>query len=495
MPRFLAIDWDQNQLHVVAAEVRNGSVKILRAAVWQEQQSPNVVDAEALGKLLRQRLREADIPAAPVLVCVGRDRVILKEVKHPPVPETEEPALVRFQAVKELTEPADEVVIDYMPLGDRSEPGERRSLVQIIRRDIVTAWRRICQHAGLKLDGVTPRSFGIASCLRNVMGTTALTPPPNPLDAAVAVAVVGERWSEFLVMRGSKSILLARTVAVGGNVAGEIRRNLAVYAGQAGQQPVSAMYLAGAITPDLRQRLADMLPDLPLHPFDPFPGADLPTLEPVARGAFAGAVGLLHLKSEKAGLPINFVQPRQPKPPADNRKQLVLAGFAILVLLLGGGVFGSFHLKQRRQVELDNYIADREEVEGQLAQLREDHKRLKTISEWETAVSLDELFDLTDRIKNLNVLRIKDITIDAIDYTPSRRYASRITMKLVILDRNAKPNPVDAMLDEFRKDGYYSVAAPIQTNNEVTVTVSVKRRPPTDYERKGKEFGAKGAEK
>ena len=346
MSRFLAIDWDQNQLHVVAAELRGSSVKVQQAAVWQEQQSPNLADADALGKLLRDRLKEAGIAPAPVLVCIGRDRVILKDIRHPPVPESEEPGLVRFQAVKELTEPPDEVIIDYTPLGDRRQPGERRALALIVRRDILAMWKKIGQAAGLKIEGMTPRSFGISACLRSVMGTTALTPAPTPPDSAVAVAVIGERWAEFVVIRGDM-LLLARTVSVGANVAGEIRRNLAVYNGHAGQQPVAALYLAGNVTPDLRQRIGDLLPDMPLHPFDPFIAVELPEVAPIARGCFTGAVGLLYAKASRAGLPINFVQPRQPKPPVDNKRQLVLAGLLAFVAVVGGGYYISYQLTSR----------------------------------------------------------------------------------------------------------------------------------------------------
>ena len=117
MSRFLALDGDQPQLQIATATVRNGKVRLERAAVLAIDQPVNLANAEAIGKHLREQLKEAGIKPAPVLACVGRDRVILKEVRYPDVPAHEEPAVVRFQAVKELTEAADDVAIDYAPLG------------------------------------------------------------------------------------------------------------------------------------------------------------------------------------------------------------------------------------------------------------------------------------------------------------------------------------------------------------------------------------------
>ena len=107
-------------------------------------------------------------------------------------------------------------------------------------------------------------------------------------DGPVAVVTISDRWAEFcVVQRGT--VLLTRPLLLGAGIAGDIRRSLIVYQGQAPTAPAKAVYLAGKITPELRQRLMDMV-DLPLYSFDPFAATETfqpPEMGAAPRGTFA----------------------------------------------------------------------------------------------------------------------------------------------------------------------------------------------------------------
>lgn len=394
MPRYLALDWDAGHVYLVDANVAKGVVKIDQALSWPEEQPPAAGNAAAFGERLKNRLKDAGIAPAPLLVAVGRERVIVKDVKIPAVPPHEEPAVVRFQAMKELTEAVEDLVIDYATADVPEPSGEKKAFVAALKREQVAAARTMAQAAGLKIAGITPRAFGAIAALRRTA-----QPAPEPATA-FAVLCVGEKGGEFVVARGEQIALVRQLSAAARTtdaaLVGEIRRNLAVYAGQAGQQPVRALYVAEATGPTMgvADRLRDTLA-VPVYAFDPLSGlADVP---PGPRGGFVGPAGLLHLRARSAELPINFVQPREPKPPRDpNRRALTwAAGIAAgVVLLLGGIGYLRLSSQERRVKELE---AEKKWAQEQNELLAKDDQKNKALDDWlkTDIVWLDELYDLT----------------------------------------------------------------------------------------------------
>ena len=92
MARFLAIDADAHGLFVAAATLRGGSVKLEQPLAWVEDGRPfGPASAKVIGAKLKELLKQAGVAAAPAYVCIGRERVILKEVRFPPTPPADDP--------------------------------------------------------------------------------------------------------------------------------------------------------------------------------------------------------------------------------------------------------------------------------------------------------------------------------------------------------------------------------------------------------------------
>jgi Tfp pilus assembly PilM family ATPase len=493
LPRYLALDWDQQQLHVVEASVGGGAVRVLKAVVWAETDSPSVAGADSLAKKLRDRMKEAKIAPAPVLICLGRDRVILKDVRYPAVPASEEPAVVRFQTIKELTEAPEDAVIDYLPLDDNGNgsAGDRHALAVVARREQIAAFQAICRAAGLKLLGITPRAFGMAACAFRLAGASVLTPAVEPPDAPVGVLAVADHWAEFCVSRGG-NLVFTRSLAIGEGLAGEVRRNLALFNGQSSRGPVQALYVAGmGEQASLRERLQATL-DIPVHTLDPFGGAERSELPSQKRGAFIGAVGLLHAQGSRSGLPINFAQPKQPRPPRDpNRKKVIYAAAAAALFLIVGVAF-CYSKLAAASAEVTAKQHENEELDRKVAELEEQDKRFKAIRDWSDAGLdvLDEIYDLADRIADPRAIRVNEISVDPIQRTAKEKAAVKFTVKGVAKTKTA----VDDLADGFTRDQHYDVGAKNTSANGSPDTkadfaftfelpVKVKKPEPTAYRR------------
>lgn len=494
MPRFLALDWDAGHAYVVAASVAKGAVRLERALSWPEEQPPTPATAAAFGQRLKDRLKDAKVAAAPLLVAVSRDRVTVKDVKFPQVPRHEEPAIVRFQAMREFTDAVEDIVLDYVT-GETPEPsGERKAFVVAIRRDQLAAAKALAQAAGLKLAGMTPRAFCAVAALRRTAN-----PAPEP-GTAFAVLTIGDKGGEFVVARGEQ-LALARQLsgpALNADAAlvGEIRRNLAVYAGQAGQQPVRALYVAEAAGPMLgiADRLRDTLA-VPVYAFDPLAGLAGAAPDGPA-GRFAGAAGLIYLKARTAELPIDFVHPREPKPPRDPNKRALgwaAAAAALLLLVLGGLGYSRLAAKEKTLKELR---AEKEDLEGQKTKMEQDEKRSAALDDWlnSNVCLLDELYDLVDRFPDIEKLRLTQINVNPrpVANKQSSRFVSNMALKGLM---TGDDKPLITFKNRLLADSFYDVGAFVPSRNssgllrgqyiqQWIMNIGVQKRTPDKYNRK-----------
>jgi hypothetical protein len=495
---FIAIDLDPRGLFVAAGSTRGGA-KVAHALAWTADETDpapalTAESAKAVGEGLRDKLRAAGVAPAPVIVSVGRDRVILKELKYPPVAPAEEPALVRFQAMKEVSEAPEDVVLDYAPLGESG--GERRAMAVVLRKDVFNAIQAMCQAAGLKLAGVTPRPYAVAAGMGRAFAA-GIAPPPDDKGDAVAALTLGPSGGEFTVVRrGEVTFTLAIPAPVAASesmLVAQLRRNLVVYAGQHPGHPITAVYVAevaGVWADRLRAALS-----VPVHDFDPL-AASPAKAEDRLRGRFAGAVGLLAGRAADA-LPINFAQPRQPRTEGDPAKKrlAIVAGAAgvLLVLLLGAGAVYA----ELRTGRLDELAEKRDELKKQVEAGRPDATRLKAIDGWSSREVnwLDELYELASRMPADDSVRVTSLTATPVapDKNGKQDAQATLELKLAATSTAAATNLADAFTrDNPAPNKYYAgtritfgglLNSPGKHKEAVTVRTKVNRRDPGEYTR------------
>jgi hypothetical protein len=492
---FLAFDWDNREFHLVAANVSRGKVHIQHAISWREEQPVLPANAEQFGTRLRDELKKAGIAAAPLIVGLGRDCVVVREVRYPQVPPEVEVAVVRNQIIKDLTDSPDDVLLDYSPLAEPSRAGERRALSLVVRKDMVQALQTIARVAGLKLVAVTARPFGIAACYKHLAGATPQVPAPPSPDAVAGVLTVATGWAEFCAVRGHQ-LLFARSLAVGDGLLNEVRRNLAAYAGQPQltfpRDAVQALYVCGnGENAVLREHLLETL-GIPVYGLDPFAREEKINVQAANRAGFAGAIGLLHLWATDGTTPVNFVKPREAKKIANPAQRRILAYSAVGVLAAGLLIFAAVWFVGQKQELLADLRAENAELDRQLKELKPEKEFMDALKEFNDGAIpwIDELYDLTARAPYEKGFRIKQISVSPVS-TKIAKSGFNARIEIAGTVDGSKVRLVQKFMDEINRDPYCfckntgltdkNLKSSTAMVEDFKLEVLVAHRPPSKY--------------
>lgn len=416
LSRFIAIDVDAAGLFVAAGFAKGNSVRVEQALPVVDDPRPLTLDTAAeLGRRLKEALAASRTPAAPALVCIGRDRVVLKDVRHPKTAPTEEPAVVRFQAQRDLAESPDSLHLDYVPLPSPAGGDDRRATAVFVKKDLYNAAKVMCEEAGLKLAGVTPRPYATAAAVRHAVAAGTVTPPETPA-APVGVLSLWDGGGEFVVYHG-EHLVFSRSVSgmalqseVG--LVGEAKRSLAAFASQSPRERLDALYLCEGHSGggSWAARLQQSLP-LPVHPFDPLVGSASADAVPTAhRGRFAAAVGLLAARGH-GPLPINFVSPRQPRAEPSKTRAWVLVGLMLVLLLVVGIGGGLYYLHTGLDRRMTKANADKTRATKEIAVEVKTVNKLKAVDDFRKRDVnwLDTLYDITAATPDVNKVRLREL--------------------------------------------------------------------------------------
>src|SRR5262249_1207198 len=148
--------------------------------------------------------------------------------------------------------------------------------------------------------------------------------------------------------------------------------------------------------------------EVPIYPYDPFAGAEAEV--PGNPGGFAGAVGLLFAQGERGKQPINFLDPRKPAVQANPYKRRVLAGAPLVLAPVVCLVLPARIVLAGREREARDLEEQKADLDRQYAAAQQEGLRARAFADWVSVVWPDELYDLTDRIADVNVLRVTALT-------------------------------------------------------------------------------------
>ncbi len=372
MPRIVALDWDDQELRWIVAQqqAKELTLEAMQAVpLGAPDKAPDGTVAptrDTLIKQIRQVLADHRCRHADAVVSVRRADVELRPLKLPPVPEEELPDMVRFQALREFSELAEDWPIDFYPVQAAGDQEETTVLAAAIHPKQLTEFQQVAEQAEFKL-----RSLVLRSC-----AAAALVPRSSEAEVQLMVDDFGSAI-ELSVLREHTAVFM-RTVQPRASadpaspdrvnyLAGEIRRTILAVRNQLGGHPVERIVLfgSGAAHEELCRRLQERLQlDVqavdPLHSFRM--GASLRQRPPDQSGRFAAALGMLWEQSQQQRPAIDFLHPRRVAPPPSRHRLWAAVAGGISFLAICGGLAFWWYLRS---------------LDGQIATLQTELRRLE----------------------------------------------------------------------------------------------------------------------
>ena len=167
MPR-TRIGVDVGSTAVRVAEVASGDVPVIVRAA-QVPLPPGVVEAgevrqpEIVGEALRELWSKAGVKSKQVHLGVGNQRVVVRELALPWLPEKELRDTLGFQVQEFIPMASDEAVLDFDPLGEMDQGGRRmvRILLVAAHKPMVNALVEAALAAKLDPQGIDLTPFAV----------------------------------------------------------------------------------------------------------------------------------------------------------------------------------------------------------------------------------------------------------------------------------------------------------------------------------------------
>ena len=410
MPRFVALDWDDQHVRAVLANQQGASLTVDDAVTVALDSSETGSETQDLARAIRKAVRDRRYRSAEAVITIPRADVELRLLSLPPVPDEELPDIVRFQAMQEFSEVSQDWPIDYLKIEASSD--EVTVLAATASTARIEEYRKTAEQVDLKAYSLVLRPCAAASLVehRSDVRQKHVQLMVDELGGSMELTVLKDQTAIFIrtVQQPTASNRL-------NHLSGEIRRTIVAAQHQLGGDLVEQVILfgSGAAHEEFCESLQEKL-QLTVQSIDPFHGLQLSREllqhKPEDSGRFAAALGLLVNQVDARAALLDFFNPRRVKPPKSKRPMIVasiVTAATILMLIVGGcwwymGTLDNSILATQRKTQNQRAVVE-------AAQKRIDEHR--AVADWlrRDINWLDELRDVSNDLPSAQKAMVRDL--------------------------------------------------------------------------------------
>jgi len=188
---------------------RFGQVPLPHGAVLDGE----VIDGKAVSVALRSLWKSGGFKSKSVILGVGNQRVMVRQVDLPVMESDDRRGSLRYQVADMVPMPLDEAVLDFVPVEAVDKGGEpmERGLLVAASEDLILGSIQAAEEAGLEVEQVDINSFAVlrSAAHSGRVGTAPDTEAVVDIGARLCIIVVHEggvpRFVRHLML-GSESI-------------------------------------------------------------------------------------------------------------------------------------------------------------------------------------------------------------------------------------------------------------------------------------------------
>lgn len=436
MARFLAVDWDDNEIRYLLASLKKDrltTLKIGSAPLEHESGDENDPLAAPL-RTFRTRFKERRLEKCRTSLLLGRSAFDMFPLELPAASDAELPDMVKNQVMRELPGFFEVDPVDYIPITDQAAPQRRLlalTLSAVRRQKLQRAFRTLgFPIARLGSRNVAAAELALRSDLfvstRKDAEADAPATPEHPsfgsTDPILIVTILTNEVElttlldrKIVALRSFKLPESLDNEEFDERVAAEIVRTATIGVPDESDQPIKRMILYG--TQEEHEPLVRLLQDRELDVLlvNPFEIHDLVCDErPEFPGRYAPLLGALRAVGEGRREAVDFLAPKEKPRPVNHARLTVMA--LLIIAILGYGLYQWNAVAiGRLTVEADRLSKERDDLAAEIKKYANQYFILNRTRIWDMqgANWLDELRDISINFPGAEDLVITQMTFDS----------------------------------------------------------------------------------